>query len=301
MTLYDSTELARTGTRKFHTAWAELGGAKVLIPPTVGLELAPDGRPGDGGNGVSDAERRLAAGGAATVPGDTLKYLERQAWWSMMWRSPDSPYRLIRLTDEQRALTERLTRAIPADCFPGAARGHIREHRDTRIICETLAVGGRMLLTSNMRTIDHRRVNHWTVRNGQRLGFPARPVLFKADETLALALATDEGLERGMRVAVLAAWTLQRRTAAQAVADGIDGLRRMARGTGGHLRLTAKLIETALVEHPDHERLVTAVRRGLPSPAVESDRAHPTHPERPTARTYGRTHPGTAWTPDGGQ
>ena len=44
-------------------------------------------------------------------------------------------------------------------------------------------------------------------------------------------------------------------------------------------------------------RLVKSVAVRLPSAAVESDRYHPIHPERPSARTYGRTKVGEAWTP----
>lgn len=32
MTLYGSSELTRTGTRKFHTAWAEVNGTKIFMP-----------------------------------------------------------------------------------------------------------------------------------------------------------------------------------------------------------------------------------------------------------------------------
>ena len=297
MTLYDSSELARTGTRKFHTAWAELNGKKILMPPTVGLELAPDGRFDDDNQGVSYAERRLAKAQPASLPKNTQRYLEKQAWWSMMWRSPESPYQLIRLSDDQRDLAEELARAIPPACFPGAPAGHIREHRDTRIICETLAIGGEMLLTSNMRTINHDRVNEWTVQKGTQLGFRSSPIVFNADAALALTLLTETELDRGMRAAILATWTPEPRTTTQIINDSINGLTRMTRGTGGHLRVTTGLILEDLKEYPDHDRLVAAVREGLPSPAVESDRAHPTHPDRPGDRTYGRTDRETPWTP----
>ena len=48
VTVYDTTELYRTGPRKFHAAWAEINGYKVSVPPTVARELAPNGMPGDG-------------------------------------------------------------------------------------------------------------------------------------------------------------------------------------------------------------------------------------------------------------
>ena len=55
MTVYDTTELFRTGPRKFHAAWAETNGHKVSVPPTVARELAPNGMPGTDGQSVSYA------------------------------------------------------------------------------------------------------------------------------------------------------------------------------------------------------------------------------------------------------
>lgn len=66
MTLDDSTELARNGTRKFHTCPAELGGAKILIPPTVAPELASDGLPAPQG---ALGARRLDAIGRSSMTG----------------------------------------------------------------------------------------------------------------------------------------------------------------------------------------------------------------------------------------
>ena len=45
--LLDTSELVRPVTRKLHAAWAELGGTKAAVPPTVALELAPQAVPPD--------------------------------------------------------------------------------------------------------------------------------------------------------------------------------------------------------------------------------------------------------------
>ena len=58
----------------------------------------------------------------------------------------------------------------------------LADNRATQIVGETLALGGKMLLTSNMRTIDHIRLNEWAVDNGSRFGFKPEPVVFQADD-----------------------------------------------------------------------------------------------------------------------
>ena len=232
MTLYDTTELARTGTRKFHACWAEVGGTKILIPPTVALELASDGLP-DHGGGPSRAERRLASAieEGREVPTRVRTNDEKQAWWAVMWRSPDSPYKLVELSPSQREQAAMILEQIPPECFPGAPNAYIDLHRDAHIVCETAAVGGRMLLTSNMMTIDHSRVNRWCEENGERLGFPAEKLIFRADEAIAATLKDSVGLKRGMVAALLANWDREETTPAEAVRNCINGLQRWGSGS----------------------------------------------------------------------
>ena len=76
-----------------------------------------------------------------------------------MWRDPESPYEKLELTVEQRELHTTLLANLPRECFPTANPLLLADNRDTQIVGETLALGGKMLLTSNMRTIDYIRLN----------------------------------------------------------------------------------------------------------------------------------------------
>ena len=78
MILYDTTEVIRTGTRKFHAAWAEGHNRKVIVPPTE---------------------------------------------------------------------------KIPSECFPRSRAVQIEEHPDTLVICQSMALGAKVLLTSDDETI----------------------------------------------------------------------------------------------------------------------------------------------------
>lgn len=299
MTFYDTTELFRNGPRKFHAAWAEVHDGHVNITPTVARELAPQAAVPGWQTKVSEPERLLAraASGEDQQSATTKLRRERQAWWVQMWRSPHSPYRLHDVTEEHEDTLEALLNAIPAECFPAVNNATIPLHRDARIVCETAALGGRMLLTTNMGTMKHERVNNWFETNAPKFGLPARGVVFRADTALATELKRPGGLEKGLQAAMLATWTRYERSRDEIVSDCLERLKQMYTGTGGQLRATARLLHDGLKRHPDPNRIVLDIRLRLPSPAAESDYYHPTHPERPSAADYGRTKRGQEWTP----
>ena len=299
MTFYDTTELFRNGPRKFHAAWAEVHENHVNITPTVGRELAPQAAVPGWQTKVSEPERLLARAARGEEQQSATRKLrrERQAWWARMWRSPHSPYKLHDVTEEHEDTLEALLDAIPAECFPAVNNATIPLHRDARIVCETAALGGRMLLTTNMGTMKHERVNEWFETNAPKFGLPARGVVFRTDTALAADLKRPGGLEKGLQAAMLATWTRHERSRDEIVSGCLKRLKQMYAGTGGQLRATAHLLHRGLKQHPDPDRIVLDVRLRLPSPAVESDYDHPTHPERPSAADYGRTKRGQEWTP----
>ena len=165
MILVDTTELMRPTQRKLHAAWQELQGQQVLATPSVARELAPlavdvpwMGRP-------SDAENRLKAGGSR-LPKRRQNELRQQAWWGEMWADGKSPYRIVTLTPEQAELAERIRTVIDPACFPNTDPEDIPDLGDAAVVSESMAVGAKLLLTSDLRSIDHIEVNRWTVEHG---------------------------------------------------------------------------------------------------------------------------------------
>ena len=177
----DANEVWSAGPRKLQAAWAEVHNRKVLLPPTVCIELAWQAVPPNAVNGISQAEHRLIH---ETLDDKTKLELRKNAWWANVWRDDNSPYQAITLTPDQDKLKREIAAQIDPACFENAARHNVPAHRDTLIIAETLAVGGRLLLTSNMRSIKHKIVNEWATNNGARLGFKARPVVYPTDPTV---------------------------------------------------------------------------------------------------------------------
>ena len=278
MIVVDTSELRRPVQRKLHAAWWELADQQVLATRTVANELAPLGADPTAVNGRSAADALLASAGPETSE-ERLNEVEQQAWWATMWRSPDSPYRIVPLTEEQEGLTRRLLEKIDRRCFPTTDPGDIDRSGDARIVCEAAAIGAKMLLTSNMRTIDRTEVNRWAVENGEALGFKPEPVLFHADATLVSWTTEPAQLERWIQAGMMACWPRDDDAPTMTIIDRtLKGIGAMSRGTGGKLQDAAARLVNGLEQHADPEGLVQRTRARLPSATIETDRFHPTYP-----------------------
>ncbi|MCY4509500.1 MAG: hypothetical protein OXG35_21430 [Acidobacteria bacterium] len=295
----DTSEVRMAGPRKLHAAWAEVHNRKVLLPPTVCIELAWEAVPPDAVNGISQAEHRLRN---EDIDIQTELRLEKQAWWANVWRDASSPYEAIELTPDQEKLKTEIAEQMTAECFNNAAGHNIPEHRDTLIIAETLAVGGKLLLTSNIRSIKHDVVNEWTTKNGKKVGFKPQPVLYPADPSFLEWTNKDEELKLWTHAGLIACWPQNDDAPAnEVVKKTLNNLKKFTQKRGGPLRGSAKRLIRALERNPKQMDLVEETRQHLPSPTIATDRQHPTFPERPSAETarqrYRNAPKRKPWTP----
>ena len=274
--LLDTTELLRVMPRKLHAAWAELCGTKARMPPTVAAELAPAGVLQSRTTALSVAEELLQPD-APALDAERRQQLERQAWWAAMWRDPESPYEKLELTAEQRELHTLLLANLPRECFPTANPLLLADNRDTQIVGETLALGGKMLLTSNMRTIDHIRLNDWAVDNGDRFGFKPEPVVFQADDQLVRWTRSPAAGERWIQAGMLAS-SRDEASAEQVIRATVENIGTLVR-IGGPLPNASARLLNELENHPNPVDLVERTRHRFPSPTVTTDRAHPSYPD----------------------
>ena len=278
MIVVDTSELRRPVQRKLHAAWWELSRRQVLSTPTVATELAPLGADPTGVNGRSAADVVLETAGSETSERRRTE-VAQQAWWATMWRSPESPYRIVPLTRKQEELTERLLEKIDRRCFPTTDPVDIDRSNDARIVCEAVATGSKMLLTSNMRTIDRSEVNRWAIENGGALGFKPEAVLFQADATFVEWTSQPAELERWIQAGLIACWPADDDIPAMTIIDRTrEGIGAMSRGSGGKLQEAAARLINGLEQHEDPEKLVERIRAGFPSATIETDRFHPTRP-----------------------
>ena len=275
--LLDTTELLRVMPRKLHAAWAELCGTKARMPPAVADELAPVGVLQSMTTALSVAEELLQPD-APALDDERRQQLERQAWWASMWRDPASPYEKLELTPEQRELHTMLLSNLPRECFPTANPLLLADNRDTQIVGETLALGGKMLLTSNMRTIDHIRLNEWAVDNGSRFGFKPEPVVFQADDQLVRWTRSPAARERWIQAGMIASWPVRdEASAVQVIRATVQHIGTLVR-TGGPLPNASARLLNELENHPNPVDLVERTRRRFPSPTITTDRSHPSYP-----------------------
>ena len=286
MTLFDTTELKRPTQRKLHAAWQEIGGEKVRMTESTAIELAPmAAAPTGGPNGLSAAEDELARRGDA-LTNRRRNQLLQQAWWATMWRSEDAPFQLVELNETQNEVCDRILERIDPRCFPRTGPEEYFDVGDPRIVAEAMAMGAKVLLTSDLKTIDRFEVNRWAVENAEQFGLEPGPVVFDADATLLEWTKTPVGHQLLLQAALLATWPGNDNMPALNVIENTEEqLQAMAAGQGGKLKGTVDRIHNGFEYHPDPERLVESTRRLLPSATVETDRLHPTHPEWDSGRS----------------
>ena len=274
MTLLDTSELRSRPQRNLLAAWFELQGRKVLVTQAVADELAPLAVEVKPGESVADQVLRS--------PPDNLHSskkadLERQAWWAAQWRNPHSPYRIVTLDARQDALCEAIMDEIDEACFPATYADDILDSREVKIVAETLAIGGKLLMTRSIRTIDSVQVAEWVRLNAKGMGFRPEPPLLDGDATMLGWVAGKTELERWIQAGFLAFWPADDNAPARAVIEAtMEGLKESVQpwDTRALWRAGGRLMN-ALEQHPDPEPLVEAVRKRLPSPTVESGRRYP--------------------------
>ena len=281
MLLVDTTELIPHTQRQLHAAWQELHGHQLCAPPTVAFELAPrgvnslrTGKPSNAEDELRDNSDKYSA--------RELRYLRSEAWWAKEWRNPESPYRIVGLTEEQEQRAAEIRTVIPSRCFPETPPEDIPELRDARIVTESLVLKAKMLLTSNLNTIDRLELNNWATAHGHEWSVPAEDFIFDADNQMVDWSRSPEELEHLVQAGLLACWPTD---------DGLDAreialltrekINQMRSGTGGKLKACAERLINGLDKHPDPVELVQRTRAiCLPSPTVEAERRHPSYPVR---------------------
>jgi len=273
--------------RKLHTALAELEGRQAAVSPTVAVELARNGDQPTLIDGISPAEYALKTKHDELPPKDRDGF-ERDAWWAQMWRDPESPYRLVALTNDESLLAEEIAAAFDRSCFVAPIGAPIAQHHDAQIVAEALATNAKLLLTSNIRSIKQTPVNDWAERWGDKLGFVPQRVVSDADATLLAWTEDPKREDRLLQAALMACWPdNDDATAGQIIHTTALVLHRMGGEGGGRLPGTATKLAARLTGHPDREDLVSRTRMNLPSLTIETDRDHPSHPQRPVGPWQG--------------
>ena len=121
-----------------------------------------------------------------------------KAAWRHLAAVPDSPFELPILTDEQEEVAYSIRAKFTTACFPGLHPTSIHTHSDAVIVSESLALGTDVLVTGDIKTIDHYEIN---VVIDKFMGRNA-PFITTLDDALCRAYAGGDAAEQMLAMAL---------------------------------------------------------------------------------------------------
>ena len=172
----DTNLLSTPTPRRLFTVWMEQAGTRMALLPQVWAELAGQNR--------TDASPRGVA--------------HRNAWLAVI-DMEGSPFEIVRLAAAERERAEEILSAFTLRHFPALTNvADIHHNSDCLVVAQGLACGVDMIVTNNMRSMDHHEVNQLVrERWGKNDGF-----LVTADDALLAAHPGGEAARRMLAMAL---------------------------------------------------------------------------------------------------
>lgn len=180
---FDTNMLARPTQRRLMTLWCELAGVRTAVLPQVLSELTTKPM----------FEPKAVA---------TSAQAQRAAWLGVL-QAPQSPFKAVVLDEEAQALFGKIILEFTLPCFPRLNNvDEITTHPDAVVLAQGLAAGMDVIVSNNMRSIDHFEING-LVREvfGRNAG-----LLVAADDALLEAHSCGEGSRALLVMALASAW-----------------------------------------------------------------------------------------------
>ena len=253
--------------RRLHAAWCELRGETAWTVPAAGWDMVRDLDCSSAGrlSESRDSLARLLESGSGDISRLDASHMRRQLWWADAWLADDSPYGIHFLTPDERDKARLLLDRIDPACFPGVDGDSLSIHREAMTICEALACGGQVLLSSSMEAIDELLVNRWVGDHQHEFDLAADTVAHPVDSAF-MDLMRDPDEDRAMLDAALGAhWPDDANARTQEILNackhGLDGMAK----PGSPLRKTAQHLLNVWMMEPRPERRLEAVRLNLPA------------------------------------
>ena len=180
---FDTNMLAKPTPRRLMTLWLEQADCRTVVLPRVYKELT-----------ASSLAQRDKRHKGLNIQAET---------WDRAIQSPDSPYLLVELSDDQQDAAAEFLRRFNLRCFPSLNEvGEIARSPDAEIIAQGLAFGADIIITNNMRSIDHFEVNAVaTAHFGRNSG-----LLVTADNALLSAHPSGEASRHLLATALASSW-----------------------------------------------------------------------------------------------
>lgn len=227
---FDTGTLSTPTPRKLVGCWMEQAGRKTVIVPEVWRELT-------------------------TSQGPAAREYPKTAWRRLA-EGPDSPFTLPSLSEEQEEVAYDIRSKFTSSCFPAVHPVAIHTHSDALIVSQSLALGTDILVTGDIRTIDHYEIN---LVVGQLLGRNA-PFVTTLDEALSSAYPGGSAAEQLLTVAMstVAPAAHEPEWQAEGAYRDLTELRRAMTGAG--LTVTAQRLDTRWNECRDLATMLEKAR-----------------------------------------
>ena len=291
--VWDSNRIWTKAGRLLHGVGQEAMDQKLCVVPRIAEELVPGVAVNDLVGTLEDMRRawsnpqRVAFWGRhETVEPETA--LKWRTWRIEEWLREDSIHELLLLDAEQEAKArEFLKETGKRNLLKHGDQSTAPRVPDVQILCQAAALGEKVVMTENFRSINHIGVNAWARELKRRGEFQGLRLIERPSRVLETWCEDHPGWM--LRCVMAAAWP----------DDGLgttleveNATRTFASNMGEHE--LAPLGVHALSElemESDIASVVEAVRRGMPSAAHEAEARSPngTHGSR---RNWRETAPG---------
>ena len=181
---FDTNLLGRPTQRRLMSLWMERTGLKVLLLPGVFDELCTPNK--------LSSDLRV----------QRMNARQREGWEKVV-AMPTNPYAKVALDDEQQQAALDIMQRFTLRCFPGLNDiDDILRSADAAILAQGLALGVDLIVTNNMKSIDHFEVNDLARRAmGRNAG-----LLVTADDAVTRAHAGGEASDRFLEIAMASCW-----------------------------------------------------------------------------------------------
>lgn len=130
-----------------------------------------------------------------------------------------------------------------------------------------------MLVTGNMRSVDHAEVNDWAARHARSYGIEHQDVMQVQDETMPRLYTGPEGRRELCAIGLGAAWPGASDASLVEIERALHGM--LSAMEGARLGDTGAVIADTWRSAPDPETLIEDVRARLPRKMRASERRHP--------------------------
>ena len=259
--------------RRFNVAWREMSGEKLQLLPQVAHEIMH--RRIDPEHLEEETERASSMLERVRNSATTRELLLRESdlWWAGQLSREDGPYGLIPMSRDERERAEAICDNIDPGAFPAIRPEEVPTHGDTLIIAQALATGQHMLVTGNMRSIEHNAVNDWAARHATTYGIEHPDVVQVQDEVMPRTYAGPERKLELCAIGLGAAWPADLDASLAEVSRALEGM--LGAMAGARLGDTGAVIANTWRSVRDPEALVESVRGRLPRMMRASERSHP--------------------------